>query len=513
VKLFKQFPDVLEIYQKRWSFILIDEYQDTNAAQYELMRLLSFRHHNVFAVGDPDQSIYSWRGADIQNILNFEKDFPGAKVVSLEHNYRSRNLILKAANSLIQHNASRYQKNLWSEREEGEKIALFIAEDEIQESSFVIEKLLQHHLNHLPLIECAIFYRTNFQSRVFEDALIKRKIPYQIIGGLSFYQRREIKDILALLRIVLHGNDYLSLSRTINLPKRGLGEATLLRLKELAEQKELSFFDACLGVAHNQLDFKISSTQRQGLADYVRTILLLREKYKEGIPLADLINEAISSSGYLNHLKEDPETEKERKENLDELVAKATESQEASLTSFLEELSLKSSLDETDRMQDAVRLMTLHHSKGLEFALVFLVGMEEELFPHANSFKDPLAIEEERRLCYVGMTRAKDYLYLSASQRRFLWGTFRTMRPSRFLEEIDSSFVNILGRSFSQEAQKELEFAPGEKVYHRDFGVGFVQKSYQTSLGLTYDVFFPQPSTVRTLVARYAKLIPVEETL
>lgn len=497
VKLFKEFPDQLEHYQKRWTFLLIDEYQDTNTAQSTLIRLLAHKHHNVFAVGDPDQSIYSWRGADVSHILQFKDDYPGAQIVRLEQNYRSRNLILKAANALIQHNTGRLEKNLWSARGEGEKIGLYICPHEHAETEFIIREIQK---SPYPLSECVIFYRTHFQSRVFEDALLRYRIPYRIIGGLSFYQRREIKDILSLLRIVLAGADFLSFARTVNIPKRGLGDGAVSKIQAFAEERLLPIFQAA-EIIVDRKELKLSQKQYEGLKDYVEMIRILRTIH----PLSTQLAEAIERSRYLTYLKDDPETEQERKENLQELIAKAVEweqeTETPTLAAFLEELTLKST-KETDAEADAVRLMTFHNGKGLEFDLVFLVGMEEDLFPHVNCRDNPESLEEERRLCYVGMTRAKESLYLTASRHRFLWGASRPMRPSRFLYEIPSEYL----RTFDEGSGDTDVFSPGTAVVHKDFGPGIVQKSYQTSLGLTYDVFFPKANTVRTLIAKYAKL-------
>ena len=497
VKLFKEFPDQLELYQKRWSFLLIDEYQDTNTAQCTLIRLLSHRHHNVFAVGDPDQSIYSWRGANVSHILQFKDDYPGAHIVRLEQNYRSRNTILKAANALIQHNTGRLEKNLWSARGEGEKIGLYICPNEHAETEFIVKEIQK---SPFTLSECVIFYRTHFQSRVFEDALLRHRIPYRIIGGLSFYQRREVKDILSLLRIVLAGADFLSFARTINIPKRGFGEGAIGKIRAFAEEQHLPIFTAAEQIVEKKA-LKLSQKQMDGLKEYVDMIHALRNIQT----ISTLLSEAIDRSRYLLHRKDDPESEQERKENLQELIAKGVEweleTEKPTLSAFLEELTLKSNT-ETDQATDVVRLMTFHNGKGLEFDLVFLVGMEEDLFPHVNSRESPENLEEERRLCYVGMTRAKESLYLTASRHRFLWGASRPMRPSRFLYEIPSQYL----RTFEESSSSEDAFSPGTSVIHKDFGPGIVQKSYQTSLGLTYEVFFPKAQTTRTLIAKYAKL-------
>lgn len=520
VKLFKTMPEILDTYQKRWNFILIDEYQDTNAAQYTLIKLLALHHQNVFAVGDPDQSIYSWRGANIHNILNFERDFPGAKLIPLEQNYRCRSNILEAANALIEHNQSRYEKTLWSDRGTGEKIRLYLAENDHAESDFVVREIHRLHRDeNIPLKECVIFYRTNFQSRIFEDHLLKERIPYVIIGGLSFYQRREIKDVLGLMRMVVSGNDYLAFARTINLPKRGLGEATLEKLRDFAASQNQNIFDTCQAIASGRADFKLSQKQHAGIKEYVHIISSLREMIRQERPLNAIFSEAIERSRYLEYLREDPESYEERRDNIEELVSKAAEWEEEvehpSLAAFFEELTLKSSADDQDESGDQVRLMTVHNGKGLEFTAVFLVGMEEELFPHANALGKPEAMEEERRLCYVGITRAKEFLFLSASRYRYLWRMPRMMRPSRFLKEIPEELVNSprmhaaakIVDTITYERDEE-PFEIGAHVFHRDFGSGVVQKVYNTSLGLTYDVFFPQAGSTRSLVAKFAKLIP-----
>lgn len=517
VKLLQKFPDELEKYQARWTFILIDEYQDTNHAQYQLIKLLSGKKQNVFAVGDPDQSIYSWRGASIDNILNFERDFPGAKTITLEQNYRSRSNILEAANALISHNKGRYEKNLWSEKKEGEKIGLYIAPNEHAETDYVIRQIRKHHDAGTPLNECVIFYRTHFQSRIFEDALLKQRLPYVIVGGLSFYQRREIKDILAILRLIL-GGDWLSFARTINIPKRGFGESTLAKLRQYAQEIGKDVLTTCIEISQNKLEFKLSPKQAQGLKSYVEIILALRQLAKAKAPLHEIVSSAIELTAYIEYLKEDPDTYEERRENIEELKSKAAEWQEESshpsLPLFLEELSLKSSHDEAAPSDGAIRMMTLHNSKGLEFDIVFIVGMEEELLPHMNAYESPEALEEERRLAYVGMTRAKECLYLTASYVRFLWGVRRSMQPSRFLSEIPDSFLQRHSPSpaFDQEAeQEERPFAPGQLVFHRDLGRGVVETSYQTSYGLTYEVFFPDAGITRTLVAKFAKLTPLSD--
>ncbi len=447
VHLLQSHPSVLEMYQNRWRFLLIDEYQDTNFAQYTLAKLLSASHHNIFAVGDPDQSIYSWRGARYQNILNFSSDFPGATIITLDQNYRSTTTILEAANALIEHNENRFKKHLWSSLGEGDKIGLYTAMNEKQEASFVAMQINQiKRRNSIGLNEMAIFYRTNAQSRPFEDALLSQKIPYTIIGGVSFYQRKEIKDLLAYLRLIVSEADLISFLRTINLPKRGLGPSTLDKIVAAAQEHQrpiLSFCRSLLEDPNLAPGLKLGPKAKQGLSDYLSILDTLR-KQQPYLSLSDLLKETITRTRYLSYLQEDKETEQDKKENIDELLAKAIEweqeQESPSLTQFLEELSLKTSSREDPEIP-TVKMMTLHNSKGLEFPIVFFVGLEEDLLPHINSKDDASAVEEERRLCYVGMTRAKRKLYLTHAVYRYMWGTERYMRPSRFLKEIPAEYT------------------------------------------------------------------------
>lgn len=505
VKLLREHETVRQMYQNRWQFVLIDEYQDTNLAQYQLIQILVEKHQNLFAVGDPDQSIYSWRGARYQNILNFEQDFQDAKVVTLDQNYRSTNFILQAANALIEHNHRHYEKKLWSALGDGAKVGLYIGQNEKEEANFVSSRIAKHVAeNHIPLPEIAIFYRTNAQSRAFEDTLLSRRIPYEIIGGVSFYQRREIKDLLAFLRVVISDTDQISFLRTINLPKRGLGASTLDKVSQGALERGIPIFTYCADAAAG---IKLSPKQQEGLREYVHLIHSLRAKRGQ-LALHELLSETISASRYLNYLQEDPETFQDRKENLDELIGKAAEweqeNEDPSLNRFLEELTLRSAVE---KETSGIKLMTLHNSKGLEFQLAFLVGMEEDILPHANSRDSDTALEEERRLCYVGMTRAKKQLYLCSTTFRYLWGIARPMRPSRFLKEIPPQFLQSQTPSFSSiESAPEEGFEPGEAVWHTEFGSGTIERAYQGSFGLTYDVYFPDSDTKRTLVAKYAKL-------
>jgi DNA helicase-2/ATP-dependent DNA helicase PcrA len=444
VTLFQNHPHILKKYQEQFRFLLVDEYQDTNHAQYQIVALLSNVNQNLFVVGDPDQSIYSWRGANIRNILDFQKDYPQAKIVRLEQNYRSTSNILSAANALIRNNQNRLEKNLWSALGNGPKLYLFTAENERMEAEFTVLQIQeQKKENQISLNDMVIFYRTNFQSRVFEDALLRKNIPYTIVGGISFYQRKEIKDILAFLKILEHPSDFISFARTINIPKRGFGETTIENLRIFAEKNNLPILEAINKALNGGI--KLNTKQKESLSQYLKIFKDCEEFHGS---LEALVGRMIKKSGYLEFLKEDKETFDERKENLNELLAKAAEwelmAENPNLSSFLDELTLKSTLDEANQDEEKLHLMTMHNGKGLEYTVAFLVGLEEDLFPHANSRGNLDSIEEERRLCYVGMTRAKKYLYLSHAEVRFLFGSSRFMRRSRFLSEIPPQYLQKL---------------------------------------------------------------------
>lgn len=453
VKLFQQFPQVAAEYSTTWKALLIDEYQDTNQAQYLIAKSIVQNHQNIFVVGDPDQSIYSWRGANIKNILNFEKDYPNARTIRLEKNYRSYSNILNAANALIENNSSRLKKDLLSVKGPGEKIKLFLGKNEKEEADFVAKKIeYLHKKKQIPLKDICIFYRTNFQSRTFEDALLRLRIPYEIIGGISFYQRKEIKDILAFLKMLILDKDFIAFERTINLPKRSLGPATVSLLINYARKFPGSILEACQDLLVSpeiKLEKKLTTKQKEGLQEYCSILTLLKEDLSK-IELHEVLTKTILVTKYREFLKEDKDSYEDKNSNLNELISKALEwekqnSQENQLDKFLEEIALKSSSEDiVTSKEDRLNLMTIHNSKGLEFPIAFIVGLEEDLFPHANSKGNLENIEEERRLCYVGITRAQDLLYLSATETRFLWGTFRMMEPSRFLEEIPSQYVECV---------------------------------------------------------------------
>lgn len=524
VQLLRNCEAAREFWQKRFSFLMVDEYQDTNMVQNELIKLLASPHNNVFVVGDPDQSIYSWRGARYQNIYNFSQNFEGAKIVTLEHNYRSTSTILSAANALIANNEMRYPKNLWSRLGDGEKITVYFAENEKREAAFVAKAILEQHERGTPLDEIAVLYRTNAQSRVLEENLVRGKIPFVILGGVSFYERREIKDIISFLRLAILDNDFLSFKRTINIPKRGIGRVMIEKLKAFSEEMQLPILQACERAIDQKGFFTVK--QKGALKEYLNFIIHLKDMAKGDKKIGDLIEEICFTFKYLDYLKEeDEETFEERKENIGTLVAKGFEWEEENnsaslnmdknavssvkkdLAAFLEDLSLISSRDLNNEDRKSVKLMTLHTSKGTEFICALMVGMEEGLFPHLSAIDTPFEMEEERRLCYVGMTRVKRFLYLTASSNRNIWGEARGMRPSRFLQEIPKEFCKIVSSDFTNDNFEAMEeFQVGDKLYHPSYGKGVVQSTYTTSLGPTYDILFDIDLQVRSIVSAFAAL-------
>lgn len=447
LKIFREHTHILELYRARYSHLLVDEYQDTNGLQDEMIHLLVGDRHNLFVVGDPDQAIYSWRGANIRNIMNFKTKYPGAEVICLEENYRSQPHILEAANALISNNSTRYEKNLWSKRPVGAKIKEICASNEKEEAFLITSDIADLKRKGISYQEIAVLYRTNAQSRPFEDYLLSRGIPYVVVGGISFYQRKEIKDILAYLRLLLSDNDPLAFERVINLQKMGLGKATLAKIFRGAEQENLPLYQYSKALLNGEeLEHKVSlSAKAKAALSHLMGIVDSLRAMKDSCGVADLIREVITASDYYEILKDDRETYQDKKENVEELVAKAidwdTENQ-GDLVRFFEELSLKASIEDVNQSQERVSLMTVHNSKGLEFYAAFVAGLEEDLFPHVNSRDDDNALEEERRLCYVAMTRAKERLTISHCRMRFLFGTQRFQRPSRFLDEIPDAYVS-----------------------------------------------------------------------
>ncbi len=463
VFLFDQHPHVLESWQERFKNVLIDEYQDTNHAQYRLVHHLAARHKNITVVGDPDQSIYSWRGADIRNILEFEKDYPNSQVVKLERNYRSTSNILDAANALIAFNFSRKPKNLWTENEAGEPLSLFQASDEKEEAHYVVQKILDYQREGKTLADCVVFYRLHAQSRSLEDVLRRFKVPYKILGGIRFYDRKEIKDLIAYLKVIAFPHDYVSFKRIVNVPNRGIGKKTLEVLEEFQRANGLDLEGALevLGEIKG-----IGTKAKNALAEFYQVIRSFRRE-KSNFLVSELLEEILDQTGYLQALELERTMESQvRLENIQEFFSvvqefeeswqpnldlltptRAPGDKEGLLEAFIESISLITDLDTWDGGSNSLTLMTLHCAKGLEFPIVFMVGMEEEIFPHVNSFgEDAADLEEERRLCYVGITRAKEKLHLVYADSRRLYGSRQHNLPSRFLSEIPSRLFEEEGR-------------------------------------------------------------------
>ncbi len=437
VELFNHNPTVLSYYQNRFLHILIDEYQDTNRAQYELIKLLAGRYKNICAVGDDDQSIYGFRGADIRNILDFERDFPDAVVIRLEQNYRSTQNILDAANTVINNNIGRKKKHLWTQNRRGEKIRIATLKDEKEEALFIARKIQDiNDREGLEYGNFAVLYRTNAQSRVLEDTMLRSGIPYRMVGTIRFYQRKEIKDILAYLRLIANSSDNISLERIINVPKRGIGDATVERLKNLAEERNSSIYE----IIKNVEQYSFSSLAKKRIHRFRILIDDIIEQ-SSSCGISDLVSLVLEKSGYMDELYAENTVEASgRIENLKELISAALEFEErlpgAGLEDFMAEAALISDVDELPEDEQAVVLMTIHSAKGLEFPVVFLAGMDEGIFPHARSMFDPDQLEEERRLCYVGITRAKRLLFMTRAWRRNIYGNISYYSASRFLNEL-----------------------------------------------------------------------------
>ena len=444
VDIFKKHPNILEKYQERFQYISVDEYQDTNIAQYVLTNLLAEKYKNLCVVGDADQSIYGWRGADMRNILNFEKDYPNARVIKLEQNYRSTKTILLAANSVIKNNVDRKPKNLWTENEGGEKIKFFECRNDKEEATKIAEEIRKlFYLKKIPYNEIALLYRTNAQSRMFEEKFLQMGIPYIIIGGLKFYDRKEIKDIVAYLHVIANPHDSVHLMRIINTPRRGLGITNVNRLAEFAESQKLSIFEVVADEKLLEQVDGLNSRFRASVKNFVAMMMSFIESAKS-LPIDELINVVLNESGYLRMLKENSEDGRNenisREENLGEFVDSANEFVElnpnSTIEDFLNHVALITDIDTVDEKESRVKLMTVHASKGLEFPVVFVVGMEEKLFPHANSLDNEAELEEERRACYVALTRAKKKLYISAAEERMFFGDIKKQKVSRFVSEI-----------------------------------------------------------------------------
>jgi len=456
VFLFDKHPKILESWQERFKHILIDEYQDTNHAQYRLVRHLADRYKNITVVGDPDQSIYAWRGADIRNILDFEKDYPNCQAIKLEQNYRSTANILEAANALIEFNTARKPKALWTEKKAGDRISLFEATDEKEEAEFVVREILKFQKEKKTLADYVVFYRLHAQSRIIEEVLRKYKVPYRIVGGIRFYDRREIKDLIAYLRVIAFPHDQLSYKRIINVPNRGIGKKTIEILETYQREKGISWDKTLEEINHIE---GVGAKAREALRDFYRMIQSLRSERKRG-SVSELLEEVLKRTGYLKELELERTLEaKVRIDNIQEFFSAVqdfeengnplldSKEKEELLEAFIESITLTSDVDTWEAGSNSLTLMTLHCAKGLEFPIVFMVGMEEEVFPHVRSFGgDTRDLEEERRLCYVGMTRAKEKLYLAYANSRRLYGSRQHNLPSRFLNEIPSHLYDQADR-------------------------------------------------------------------
>jgi DNA helicase-2/ATP-dependent DNA helicase PcrA len=498
VRLFEKVPEVLAWYRGLWKYVLVDEYQDTNRAQYRIIQLLTAEHGNLCVVGDDDQSIYRFRGADLRNILDFEHDFPGCRVVKLEQNYRSTKRILDIADRVIANNLGRKAKTLWTENADGEPAAVYGGSDEHDEAAFVATSIRQLHAAGTDHRDIAIFYRINAQSRVLEDALRRAGVPYQIVGGVRFYERKEVKDTLAYLRLVVNPKDDVAFRRAVAAPSRGIGRTSLGRLEAVARMAGLSLLEAC-----RELPPELAGKPRRSLEEFARLIGELGAQ-QAAVPVPQFIEKALSASGYRDALRLERTAEaEERLQNLEELVAAADEFQrsrtDATLEGFLDSVSLVSDVDELPDQRSAVTLMTLHSAKGLEFPVVFVTGMEEGVFPHVKSLTDIEELEEERRLCYVGLTRAMARLFLSYAFRRRLHG-YVPGEPSRFLLEIPEGQVTLLNGSRADRSpgpaapaaeDAELPLRVGARLRHPEWGEGLLVGIERDGADVIVTVRFP----------------------
>ncbi len=534
VRLFEEDKKVLVSYQARFEYVLVDEYQDINTAQYRLVRHLAAPEDNLCVVGDPDQSIYSWRGADIRNILQFEHDFVGARIYKLQQNYRSTRSVIQAAQAVIRNNKERREKDLFAVREEGEPVTYYQAQDDKDEAEYVV-RTLTHTLSRLdkPYKAGVVLYRTNAQSRVLEDAFRRHRIPYVIIGGLKFYERKEVKDLLAYLKVLSNPRDSVSLRRIINVPIRGIGSGTVEKLEEKAKKEEWTLLEAARKAAESG---SLPAKTGQAVAAFVKLIdglLAVRDTMRP----SEFLKEVLSRSGYLSDLESEQTIEaRSRVENLKELVSSITDyektSPEPTVGGFLDQVTLAADVDDLEDKSNRVTLMTLHNAKGLEFPVVFITGMEEGLFPHNNSMQEDNEVQEERRLCYVGMTRAMDRLFLTGAASRTVYGSVQWRTPSRFLMEIPKELLNATGMAarvvategglrdlaadkpvfdelrdpeWDEDGSEKPPYQLGDTVMHAKFGRGMVIALSGKGEDLKVTVSFPNVGK-KQLMAKMAKL-------
>ncbi|MDM5203692.1 DNA helicase PcrA [Bacillus velezensis] len=539
IKLFERVPEVLEFYQRKFQYIHVDEYQDTNRAQYLLVKQLAARLENICVVGDSDQSIYKWRGADIANILSFEKDYPSANVILLEQNYRSTKRILQAANEVIKNNSNRKPKNLWTENDEGIKLSYYSGDNEFGEGQFVAGKIYElHSSGRRKLSDIAILYRTNAQSRVIEETLLKSGLNYNIVGGTKFYDRKEIKDILAYLRLVSNPDDDISFTRIVNVPKRGVGATSLEKIASYAAMNGMSMFQAI-----KQVDFIGVSAKAANALDGFGAMIENLTNMQDYLSITELTEEILEKTEYREMLKAEKSIEAQsRLENIDEFLSVTKnfeqKSEDKSLVAFLTDLALIADIDQLDQKEeesggkDAVTLMTLHAAKGLEFPVVFLMGMEEGVFPHSRSLMEEAEMEEERRLAYVGITRAEEELYLTNAKMRTLFGRTNMNPESRFIREIPGDLLENLNEKKTPRMQPgrkvqpkrgpvsrpvsyanktggdSLSWAVGDKAGHKKWGTGTVVSVKGEGESTELDIAFPSPVGVKRLLAAFA---PIEK--
>ncbi|APB81177.1 ATP-dependent DNA helicase PcrA [Bacillus amyloliquefaciens] len=539
IKLFERVPEVLEFYQRKFQYIHVDEYQDTNRAQYLLVKQLAARLENICVVGDSDQSIYRWRGADIANILSFEKDYPSANVILLEQNYRSTKRILQAANEVIKNNSNRKPKNLWTENDEGIKLSYYSGDNEFGEGQFVAGKIYElHSSGRRKLSDIAILYRTNAQSRVIEETLLKSGLNYNIVGGTKFYDRKEIKDILAYLRLVSNPDDDISFTRIVNVPKRGVGATSLEKIASYAAMNGMSMFQAI-----KQVDFIGVSAKAANALDGFGAMIENLTNMQDYLSITELTEEILEKTEYREMLKAEKSIEAQsRLENIDEFLSVTKnfeqKSEDKSLVAFLTDLALIADIDQLDQKEeesggkDAVTLMTLHAAKGLEFPVVFLMGMEEGVFPHSRSLMEEAEMEEERRLAYVGITRAEEELYLTNAKMRTLFGRTNMNPESRFIREIPGDLLENLNEKKTARMQPgrkvqpkrgpvsrpvsyanktggdSLSWAVGDKAGHKKWGTGTVVSVKGEGESTELDIAFPSPVGVKRLLAAFA---PIEK--
>ncbi|MDD4342994.1 MAG: DNA helicase PcrA [Eubacteriales bacterium] len=525
VRLFREHPEVLDKYQERFKYILVDEYQDTNMAQYELVKLLASKYKNLCVVGDDDQSIYQWRGADIKNILEFEADYTNTKIIKLEQNYRSTKTIIDAANSVVSKNSLRKDKTLTTDKENGEKIYYYPAYDEVEEASFIANKIeILKDAENKNYKDFAILCRVTSQFRAIEEGLIRKGLPYKIFGGVKFYERKEIKDILAYLRLVVNQGDEISLKRVINSPKRGIGEGSWEKLAAYAQEKGITIYET--------MEFtdeaEISKRTSESIKNFKKMMDHFKEENKNN-NVTDITNLILMETGYIEELKNEKTIEAEtRLENLQEFLSVTTEydqtSVDGNLSQFLSETALVSDTDTYQEDDDAVVMMTIHSSKGLEFPVVFITGLEENIFPHSRSLNsgDDTEVEEERRLCYVAITRAEDQLFITRAWRRKMFGRDSYNQQSRFIGEIPKKFIH---NDESKEKQvnmnqdtipkiapigKDSDFlAIGDQIEHKKWGVGCIVAIHGDGEDAEISIAFPNLG-IKKLIGKYAPIVKIK---